>query len=339
MAPGGDDTGAGLSADSPWRTLRHAAGQVRAGDTVLIHEGSYEEHVPIRATGDEGAPITFRAAPGEQVWLEGSGQKRPTAIRIAFKQHVRIDGIHLRDFRASSYQTAAETGAIQVIGGAHNIISRCFYDGRAKTYMPYFVAGRGTEGLLIENCVVINGWNGSSFQHCPDLTIRHCVYYNCLIQALHVYNTPDQPVTLSHNILCDNIPGKVGNPIAWIWHIETLRADGNCYFMRLPADEKTLVSYARTGGELIPDRLTLAQVQELVGQDTDSVYANPRMPVVAELTAPDGDSAEYERLEMHRVDGEPQPLDFTDFFADPAGPAGAAADGRPIGLDPAAFTD
>lgn len=339
VSPSGDDAADGLSAATAWRTLRHAAGQVRAGDTVLIHEGSYEEHVPIRATGDEGRPIIFRAAPGERVWLDGSGQKRPTAISIAFKRHVRLDGLYLHNLRASSYQTAAETGAIRVVGGAHNVVSRCFYDGRARTYMPYFVAGLGTEDLLVENCVIINGWNGSSFQHCPDLTIRHCVYYNCLIQALHVYNLPDQPITLSHNIFCDNIPGKVRNPIAWIWHLETLRADSNCWFMRLPAQERMVIGYGRLGGELVSAQATFPELQTRFGLDEHGVYANPGMPVVAELTPPGGPAEDYDRIEMHRTRTEIEPLDFANFFADPDGPAGRAADGQPMGLDPAAFAE
>ena len=339
VAPAGDDAADGLSEATAWRTLRHAAAQVLAGDTVLIHEGSYEEHVPIRATGDEGRPITFRAAPGERVWLDGSGQLRPTAVRIAFKRHVQLDGLYLHNFRASSYQTAAEVGAIEVVSGADNTISRCFYDGRARTYMPYFVAGHGTAGLTIENCVIINGWNGSRFRQCPQLTIRHCVFYNGLIQALGIHHTPDEPVTLSHNIFCDNVPAKWRNPMAWVWHIEALRADNNCYFMRLPVEERVVVSYGRRGGELVTEKVTLPEFQEQFGQEEHAVFANPGLPVVAELTPPDGDRVEYERIEMHRTGDEIDPLDFADFFADPNGPAPRAADGKPIGLDPAAFEE
>ncbi|NLO07386.1 MAG: hypothetical protein GX131_16275 [candidate division WS1 bacterium] len=337
VAVTGDDTNDGLTEATAWRTLRHAAGQVVAGDTVLIHEGSYEEHVPIRATGDEGRPITFRAAPGEKVWLDGTGQLRPTAFTIAFKEHVVVDGLYLHDLRASDYQTASNTGAIRVVGGANNTLSRCFYDGRAATYMPYFVSGRGTQNLLLENCVIINGWNGSSFQFCPGLTIQNCVYYNCLIQSLHVYNPPGESVTFSHNLFCDNIPGKVRNPVAWIWHIETLSSDNNCYFMRLPAEERTVIGYGRRGGELVSAKATFPEVREQFGLETNSIYANPGIPVVAELTPPGGPAEEYQRLEMHRAGNDIEPLDFSDFFADPNGPAGRAADGRPIGLDPAAF--
>ncbi len=330
----GDDTRDGLTAGTAWRTLRHAAAQVRAGDTVLIHAGTYEEHVPLRATGDAQAPITFRAAPGERVWLDGSGQKRPCAIRLAFKSHVRLEGLYLHNLRASSYQTSAETGAIQVVGGAHNVVSRCFYDGRAKTYMPYFVEGWETGDLLLDNCVIINGWNGSSFRHCPRLTIRHCVYYNCLIQSLGVLNGADEPVTLSHNIFCDNIPQKFRNPVAWVWHIEALRADNNCYFMRQPVEQEVLYSYARVRGELQPGELKLGELQTRFGQDKTAVFANPGLGVVKELPLKYATDVDYERLEMHRGGGVTSPLDFADFVASPTGPAARAADGLPIGPTP-----
>ena len=337
VAVDGDDRRDGLTTETAWRSLRHAAAQVRAGDTVLIHAGAYEEHVPVRATGDAQAPITFRAAPGEKVWLDGSGQKRPCAIRLAYKSHVRLDGLSLRNLRASSYQNAAEVGAIQVIGGAHNAVSRCFYDGRAKTYMPYFIQGSETSNLLVENCVIINGWNGSAFSHCADLTIRHCVYYNCLIQSLHFYNNADARVTLSHNIFCDNIPQKHRNPVGWIRNIEALRADHNCYFMRPAVDEKVLFSYARVHGELEPAELKLGDLRSRFGQDTNSVFANPDLPVVKELPLTYATDADYHRLEMHRTGDARDPLDFADFMAAASGPAGKAADGQPIGLDPKAF--
>lgn len=337
VAVDGDDHRDGLSAATAWRALRYAASQVRAGDTVLIHAGTYEEYVPVRATGDVQAPITFQAAPGEKVWLDGSGQKRPCAIRLAYKSHVHLDGLYLHNLRASSYQNAAEAGAIQVIGGAHHVVSRCFYDGRAETYMPYFVEGSQTNDLLVENCVIVNGWNGSAFSHCADLTIRHCVYYNCLIQSLHFYNDADATVTLSHNIFCDNIPQKYRNPVAWFRNIESLRADHNCYFMRPPVDQKVLFSYGRVKGELQPGDLKLGELQSRFGQDTTAVFANPGLPVTKELPLEYKNDVDYHRLEMHRSGAAIDPLDFSDFLAAASGPAGKAADGQPIGLEPKAF--
>ena len=81
------------------------------------------------------------APPRREGQLDGTGQLRPTAFTIAFKEHVVVDGALSPDLRASDYQTAAATPARLVVGGANNTLSRCFYDGRAATYMPYFVSG------------------------------------------------------------------------------------------------------------------------------------------------------------------------------------------------------
>lgn len=58
----------------PWVTISRAASAtgLRPGDTVVIHSGTYREHVDIQVSGDSGQPITFAAAPGERVVLKGS---------------------------------------------------------------------------------------------------------------------------------------------------------------------------------------------------------------------------------------------------------------------------
>ena len=42
------------------------------GDTVLIHTGTYREHVDVKVSGAPDRPITFAAAPGERVVVKGS---------------------------------------------------------------------------------------------------------------------------------------------------------------------------------------------------------------------------------------------------------------------------
>ena len=73
VAADGDDGNPGSEA-SPWRTLQYAADTAEAGSTVCLRQGTYQEGDTITFTrsGDAGAPITFAAAPGETVTLEGS---------------------------------------------------------------------------------------------------------------------------------------------------------------------------------------------------------------------------------------------------------------------------
>jgi hypothetical protein len=67
------DANAGTAA-KPWKTICRAgsAKELKPGDTVLIREGVYREHVDITVAGEPGRPITFAAAPGARVVIKGS---------------------------------------------------------------------------------------------------------------------------------------------------------------------------------------------------------------------------------------------------------------------------
>ncbi len=61
--PNGSDSNGGGSS-SPWLTVQHAAATATAGDTVVIHAGTYAESVNVSQSGNLGNPITFSADPG-----------------------------------------------------------------------------------------------------------------------------------------------------------------------------------------------------------------------------------------------------------------------------------
>lgn len=66
----GNDSNPG-SQTAPWRTVQHAADTVRAGSTVNVRGGVYEELVSIKASGNAtDGYITFRSYPGETAVLD-----------------------------------------------------------------------------------------------------------------------------------------------------------------------------------------------------------------------------------------------------------------------------
>jgi alpha-N-arabinofuranosidase len=68
----GNDSNAG-NADSPLLTISAASKVAMPGDEILVHEGTYREWVrPERGGTSEGQRISYRAAPGEKVYLKGS---------------------------------------------------------------------------------------------------------------------------------------------------------------------------------------------------------------------------------------------------------------------------
>lgn len=56
---------------SPWRTIRRALGELRAGDTLYLRGGVYHEHLYVSLRGRADKPITIRGFPGERAILDG----------------------------------------------------------------------------------------------------------------------------------------------------------------------------------------------------------------------------------------------------------------------------
>jgi hypothetical protein len=61
-----------VPATAQFRTIGEAAAKVRAGDRVVIHNGTYREAVTIAADGSQASPIRFEAAPNAVVVVTGA---------------------------------------------------------------------------------------------------------------------------------------------------------------------------------------------------------------------------------------------------------------------------
>jgi hypothetical protein len=70
-APGAADTNAG-TAEAPFKTISAAVKVLKAGDTAVIQGGLYRESVILRTGGEEGKPVTIKAAAGQRVIISGA---------------------------------------------------------------------------------------------------------------------------------------------------------------------------------------------------------------------------------------------------------------------------
>src|SRR5450755_266020 len=122
VATSGNDSNPGTQA-APWRTIQHAANTARAGSTVNVRGGTYEELVSFNASGNasEGF-ITFRSYPGETAVLDASHftpSGRQGIVTIHNQSYVRIEGFEIRNFRTAEHRLAPL--GISVMGGGSHI--------------------------------------------------------------------------------------------------------------------------------------------------------------------------------------------------------------------------
>jgi hypothetical protein len=97
VSPAGNDANPGTMAE-PWKTITKAASTLTAGQTVMVGAGTYNEQVLPQNSGTEGNYITYMAAPGENVVIDGTGltlsnpQDLGGLFAINTKSYIRVSG-------------------------------------------------------------------------------------------------------------------------------------------------------------------------------------------------------------------------------------------------------
>lgn len=119
LAPDGNDGAEGTMA-SPWLTFQHALGQLRAGDTLYLRGGRYnqgifETHFAQGGTSWSNA-VTIAAAPGEHAVIETVGGDNAVRFQDGSVAYVEIRNVVIDG------STAAETSSIVYLGSnSHHI--------------------------------------------------------------------------------------------------------------------------------------------------------------------------------------------------------------------------
>lgn len=364
VAPDGDDQRSGLGRTEAWRTLNQAARMAKAGDTVLIQAGNYQETVRLRGTGEPGRPIRFQAAPGARVSLDGADKMLGEGLVIIGKNQIEIDGLR---FTALSSSLSSFSAGIVALQGEHLRISRCFHDGRPPRNSPNFIRAENVSHLLMENCVVYRGFHGFSFARCPGLEVRHCVFMMNQVNHGSLHNDQNQPSNFHHNIWAGHELQKAHNPNLNISDVASFQESHNCFLVRLPADTSPIFGIVRNNGETLPlndpdpiltaewkrqgrfgnDNVAYAEFCRKYQRQPTALFVDPGMPALPGFTTftdPANWRQNYfkphitgprNRNEMNmNDDGTRKPLDFAHFFA--THPAVTAAG---IGLQPERFKD
>src|SRR5579863_4687682 len=109
VSTSGNDSNPGTQA-APWRTIQHAADTARAGSTVNVRGGVYEELVSIKTSGNASDGfITFRSYPGETAILDATHftpTSRTGVLTIHNQSYVRVEGFEIRNFHTAEHRLA-----------------------------------------------------------------------------------------------------------------------------------------------------------------------------------------------------------------------------------------
>src|SRR5215470_15151944 len=107
VAPTGNNANDGLSTSTAWRNVQYAANHVKAGDTVNILGGVYNELVNVPVSGSAaGGSITFQNYAGQNAIIDGTGLAIPGGqyglINIASQSYITIKGLEVRNYKSSN---------------------------------------------------------------------------------------------------------------------------------------------------------------------------------------------------------------------------------------------
>jgi hypothetical protein len=310
VAVDGDNRNSGLSRQQAWRTIHHAADQARPGDTILIGEGVYREHVRVRTTGERGAPITFQAHPGEKVVMDGQHKQLQNAFTIFNKHHIHVDGLYVKDHARGRMRT----GSFGLLRARHLRLTRIFHDGRGQGTDSPLLTAAAVDDLLVRNCVSLSGWNNLEVGRSTRVVIEHCVFVRSDIVSLATGGGHQRrDVVVRSSIVTDNLARKAEAPL-----VGHMLLENNVFFLRAAEQDRSVFG----SGEG-----SLAQYDHQHQIERPNLAINPRFAALHGKQQFPSDGFFDDRML-----GEFN--DFCDLFAtDPS------AVERQIGLIPADFDD
>ncbi len=173
VSTAGNDSNPG-TIGAPWLTIQHAANTVKAGATVYVFGGDYNESVNFPASGTASAPITFQSYPGQTAAIDGTGLKvkgtQGLINIVGSRSYITINGFEIRNFTTSNendvptgvWITGSGTG-IQILNNrVHHITTKSERNGNAFGISVYGTSKTPITQLVISGNEVYDLRTGNS---------------------------------------------------------------------------------------------------------------------------------------------------------------------------------
>ncbi len=210
---GGNDLNDGLSPQTAWATIQHAANFAIPNSVVHIMEGIYHENVQVNVSGTAGNPIVFTNYQNGHVVIDGTGTPGTSLIRMTNKSWLHFENMELRNLvRDNARGIMAETTPS---GYARNLSFKDItihtirwtpddgvIPGSGQDARGFAVVGRGAgiEYISIVDCTIRDNVTGKS----EALTFNGNVE-DFLIEGCQVFNNTNIGICLAGNYgICAN---------------------------------------------------------------------------------------------------------------------------------------
>ena len=239
VAKNGNDSNNGAE-ETPFGTIGYAVTKLRPGDTLNIRGGTYEENFTVPVSGTKARPIVIRGAPGEKVYIQaGYGSPLVGGITVSNQNY-----IHFQDFCIYGNHVVPEGFAeytIRAVNCRGLLFQRMVISG--ATHKLHAV---NCDDIRIEDCAFSYGHEGVFLASCKDMVIRNCTFAHAALMHLMIRDERG-PATVENCIFVDAINKKGYIAVITITDIANLTERNNCFFNRMPFDQKPLIGWNRNG--------------------------------------------------------------------------------------------
>ena len=230
VAVNGSDANAGTES-APWRTIGHALAALGAGETLVVHGGTYSEHVSAALhPGTSAAPILVRAATGERpivaglLWLtsptwwtfDGLNVTWDPATDNASQHMVKLSGGSNWTFRNAEIWGAHSYAGVLVTANPSNwrITDNCIHDtypsnSTNQDHNIYVNSGLSAGSGSIDHNLLFNATNGRNVKlggptiSTTNGTQNVTIAYNTMVNASQNVSISgsSRNNTVDHNII------------------------------------------------------------------------------------------------------------------------------------------
>ena len=227
VSPIGNDADSGLDENAP-TTLTAASDRVRAGDTVILSDGIYEEMFAPASSGVPDAPITLKARHPGQACLDGTVFIRPAAVALFWKDRIVIDGVVMRRFADRNHGRRAGLFDCQVLSMQCGDITirNCVLSGWQFGCTDSALVARGGKILNINNCVITGFMSAINVRDVDQTNLIGNTWYVPLITN---FNVPEHCI-LKNNLFFGQEKQKVFQNAPMVSKMRPAESDYNAYY-------------------------------------------------------------------------------------------------------------